>query len=137
MKRNMEPIKVTQQILDDQQFGGHKRGDKYIITDLRQVCDYTMHVEMTLVPWFSLNDEGFKILHSAEEIKLKEEAFYLVWNPKTAHAKYRHSTYTGAKNEAERLAQLHKGDEFIVMRAVSKSLAKSVITEEYEPEIPF
>ncbi len=46
------------------------------------------------------------------------ESFYLVWNPTGRIPVLRHPTVDSARAEARRLAELHKNDEFFVLRAV-------------------
>lgn len=68
--------------------------------------------------------------------------FFTVWNPTTGYTKYRHDDYDAAKQEAERLAGLHKGMEFYVLGAMARSIKKDIDTQEFvkrklDAEIPF
>lgn len=67
---------------------------------------------------------------------MEQEAFFLVWNPKTAHARYRHGSESQALDEARRLAAANPNDEFYVLEAVSVSKSNQVVTEKLV-NIPF
>ena len=43
---------------------------------------------------------------------------YLVWNPSGDNPKMRHDSIESARAEARRLCQIHRGQEFFVLRAV-------------------
>lgn len=70
-----------------------------------------------------------------------KQPFYLVWNPATGQTKHRHFTKQDAENEANRLALLHRGQEFIVLAPVSSTKTVEVQKECYDysdqDEIPF
>lgn len=58
------------------------------------------------------------------------QPFFLVWNPQSGYTKYRHETEEAAAEEARRLAVLHPGKEFIVLRPVeSVKFSKSEIVK--------
>lgn len=69
--------------------------------------------------------------------------FYVVWNPSRGNPMFRHPNIDSAKKEAERLAQQNSGQEFFVLRAMSRSVKKDVWTENlverdgYGEQIPF
>jgi hypothetical protein len=49
-----------------------------------------------------------------------EKAFWLVWSPTGVRPpKYRHASEQSAVTEAERLAQAHPGQLFVVLEAVA------------------
>lgn len=48
---------------------------------------------------------------------------FLVWNPKTGHAKYRHKTIESAEAEAQRLANLHPFEKFHVLVSLGRCTA--------------
>lgn len=75
---------------------------------------------------------------------MTQNTFYVVWNPSHGSPSYRHSTYSNARSEAERLAKIASEQEFYVLQAISKSRCISATTEKlhnpYEKgseEIPF
>lgn len=58
--------------------------------------------------------------------------FFLVWNPANdAAPRYRHGTLPDAVREAERLATLHPGQEFHVLRAVAVSTVPPPVVTSY------
>lgn len=65
--------------------------------------------------------------------------FYIVWNPANDRPPMvRHTYRADAIREAERLARLCPGDEFIMLRAVSRTCVEvPSITTAYEEEMPF
>lgn len=44
--------------------------------------------------------------------------FWFVWNPSASLPRHRHNSKADAQREAERLAALHPGHQFIVLKAV-------------------
>lgn len=56
---------------------------------------------------------------------------------------YRHETLMGAREEAERLARLHPGDEFVVLKSVCRVVKTDVTWSAYVhtnapgDEVPF
>lgn len=46
------------------------------------------------------------------------EVICLVWNPGGMNPQNRHRDIESARNEARRLCELHKGQEFFVLRAI-------------------
>lgn len=44
-----------------------------------------------------------------------KKTFYLVWNESNGNPTYKHDTFTGAENEAMRLAKQNPGEEFNVL----------------------
>ncbi len=53
--------------------------------------------------------------------------FWLVWNPATGYARFRHPTQPQADAEAIRLANEHPGQDFYVLEPVT--VAKKVAVE--------
>jgi hypothetical protein len=51
--------------------------------------------------------------------------FWLVWNKNGANPQVDHATYESAAHEAARLASVHKGQTFIVLRAQKKFKAEA------------
>lgn len=49
--------------------------------------------------------------------------FWFVWNPAARAPQYRHGSKALAQQEAERLAALHPGQQFIVLKAVGGAVA--------------
>lgn len=49
---------------------------------------------------------------------------------------YRHSSQSAAEKEAERLAKINPGEEFIILKALKKVVVQSVHWADLE-EIPF
>ena len=47
-----------------------------------------------------------------------EKRFWMVWNPGNRAPSFKHKTQDAAKQEAERLAKLHPGKEFVVLQSV-------------------
>lgn len=80
---------------------------------------------------------GFKI----ESEDIVENTFFLVWNPKTGKTNFRHKSEKEAIDESRRLAKIHKGEEFIVLMAVKRSISADILTESfvtpYQDDIPF
>lgn len=70
-----------------------------------------------------------------------ENTFFLVWNPKTGKTNFRHKSEKEATDESRRLAKIHKGEEFIVLMAVKRSISADILTESfvtpYQDDIPF
>ena len=55
--------------------------------------------------------------------------FYIVWSPTgSSPPRYRHPSYTSARNEAERLARCSAGAEFFVMQVCSRSALPTMTT---------
>lgn len=52
--------------------------------------------------------------------------FFMVWNPARNLPTFRHPNRVAAKREAERLAAQQPGDEFYVLKAVSRSAMPKV-----------
>jgi len=46
------------------------------------------------------------------------ESMYLVWSPSGGYPMRQHDSISSAQDEARRLAELNKGQEFIVLRAI-------------------
>ncbi|MBB4212802.1 hypothetical protein EV659_1185 [Rhodothalassium salexigens DSM 2132] len=68
--------------------------------------------------------------------------FWLVWNPQGVRPpRYRHTTFAGAKAEAERLVRICPGNEFYVLAAAARARRVDVQTDvfiaEDDDEIPF
>jgi len=49
---------------------------------------------------------------------MKENSIYMVWNPNGSVPVKRHDCIEQARFEARRLAELEKGQEFFILRAV-------------------
>lgn len=65
------------------------------------------------------------------------ERFWLIWEPSTGKTHVKHYSYQQATNEAERLARLHKGKQFVVLESISQCFVKDVIWENAEQVLPF
>lgn len=68
--------------------------------------------------------------------------FWFVWNPNSLNPRFKHDTVESATTEAERLARMHPGQEFIVLESIAACRAVSVewerhLTEEEISELPF
>lgn len=74
---------------------------------------------------------------------MKLTKFWFVWNPSANAPRHRHGAKADAQREAERLAALHPGQSFIVLKAVGGAIAHERPVEriEFEPsdtdDIPF
>lgn len=56
--------------------------------------------------------------------------FFLVWTPSCERSpRYQHRTELSALREAERLAKLHPGKPFVVVKALSVSIEDQEITQ--------
>lgn len=65
------------------------------------------------------------------------ERFWIVWNPKSSRPPTRrHYSEESARHEAERLARLHSGHEFIVLEAVASVRAVDVQWTDYRTDLP-
>lgn len=63
------------------------------------------------------------------------ERFWIVWNPKSPRPPtYRHRSEESARDEAERLARLNPGQEFIVLGAVASVRVVDVQWTEYRTD---
>lgn len=51
--------------------------------------------------------------------------FWFVWNPSAGIPRARHSSKGSAQAEAERLARLHPGQQFIVLKSVGGAVIPS------------
>ena len=72
-------------------------------------------------------------------MKDERESFYLVWNPQGREPQQQHPSLERAEREAERLARLHRGQRFIVLRSVSECVVDDVrrIRHVESDELPF
>lgn len=72
-------------------------------------------------------------------MKNERTCFYLVWNPQRREPQQQHSTLESAERESERLARLHRGQRFIVLRSVSECVSDDIqrITHTENDELPF
>ena len=73
--------------------------------------------------------KGFPILVSKLAINrrgMKMEPYYLVWNPKGNFVRHQSSTFTEAQAEAERLANLDKGQTFVVLTSVGGAVSNGI-----------
>lgn len=64
---------------------------------------------------------------------MKTPPFFMVYGLGQRQPTVRHKTRASASLEAERLARMHPGVEFYVLRTVSVSKKADVITEEMSP----
>lgn len=64
---------------------------------------------------------------------------WLVWNPSHEYPRHRHADANQAVKESERLARLHPGQRFFVMKAVGCSLVEAPkVYKAYEDDgVPF
>ena len=71
----------------------------------------------------------------------KKEKFFFVWNGNFCKMpQMKHSTFESAKSEAERLAELNAGVEFVVLESIGYAVTKRVyffMHESTNDEIPF
>ena len=68
----------------------------------------------------------------------QQEAFWIVWNPQGRNPTHRHLSEFSALNEAERLARMHPGQVFIVLRAVGARMVDDMQRVSFvEEEVPF
>ncbi len=67
------------------------------------------------------------------------EKFWIIWSPTGHHTpKHRHETWTSAVSEAERLARMHPGSEFIVMGAETSRRVDNMQRVDFAAmEVPF
>ncbi len=72
---------------------------------------------------------------------MRKKPFFLVWNPEAGYVKYQHDSKESAEAEAERLAFMHKGQEFIVLCPLSSFKKIEIQKESFDytdgDEIPF
>lgn len=70
---------------------------------------------------------------------MSKQPFFLVWEASSGYTRFRHPDRQQAEREAERLARLSKGCEFIVLAPLSSSKSSDVVTEkfDYDDGIPF
>lgn len=70
-----------------------------------------------------------------------KDSFWMVWGGvMPARPTYKHDSLQNAKTEAARLAQLHRGEVFVVLQSVGEcSMPPAPAPEwiEHEDEIPF
>lgn len=58
---------------------------------------------------------------------MREDGFYLVWNPSTNYTQRQHKTFEAAKAEAKRLAAQNKGSRFYVLGALGCAVVNEPI----------
>ncbi len=64
--------------------------------------------------------------------------FWLVWRPDGAAPAFQHPTEQSARTEAERLARLNPGRQFVVLETVAAYSKTDVVTVDLRPDpIPF
>lgn len=63
-------------------------------------------------------------------------SFFVVWNPAHGLPRYQHGTLAQAKAEAERLARLNPGSEFIVMQSLGSARVNDIAWTQHD-DIPF
>ncbi|SDI64940.1 hypothetical protein SAMN04487926_12138 [Paraburkholderia steynii] len=69
---------------------------------------------------------------------IAQSSFWIVWSPQgVTPPQYRHETLGVAIAEAERLAKLRPGDEFIVLEAVAARCVDGMQRITFSPEVPF
>jgi hypothetical protein len=69
--------------------------------------------------------------------KNKRAPFWVVWNPDRGMPTHRRAEFGLARAEAERLAKVHPGQEFIVMQAVGKAFVSQPAFWVRFDDIPF
>lgn len=62
---------------------------------------------------------------------------WLVWCPLSGPPRYRHTSEESARKEAARLASVHKGSEFIVLRTVATYQDHGIQISEHLTHPPF
>ena len=67
---------------------------------------------------------------------MKLTKFWFVWNPAARAPQHRHGSKAGAQQEAERLAHLNPGQQFIVLKAVGGAIVQERPVERIEFEAP-
>lgn len=68
------------------------------------------------------------------------DSIFYVYEPSTGYTKYQHNARAEAEKEAERLALINPGKEFIILVSISKCIYKPIIWESVEtidPDVPF
>jgi hypothetical protein len=68
---------------------------------------------------------------------VKEEPFWVVWNPNRGNPQFRHPSFDEAMNEAKRLCGAQPGEEFIVLRAVCAVRTHQPFEITHFDELPF
>ncbi len=65
--------------------------------------------------------------------------FWMVWSPQGHAPTYKHASEYAARGEAERLARVHPGSQFVVLQAMSAVECTDLrrITFENDADIPF
>lgn len=63
---------------------------------------------------------------------IEHTTFWFVWNPQRRAPSYKHPSKESAKTEAERLARLNPGEEFIVLESVATCVSRGVVWEQHE-----
>lgn len=68
-----------------------------------------------------------------------EDAYFIVWCPDKPEMppRVKHYHRWQADNEADRLARLNPGQEFVVLEAVSSRVASGMVRKEFVPPVPF
>jgi hypothetical protein len=61
------------------------------------------------------------------------EQFWLVWNEAAERPVHKHMSSEGARNEAERLARMHRGETFHVLALVASCKTVDVQWTEVDP----
>lgn len=70
-------------------------------------------------------------------MEIDERTFWMVWTPSGHPPTYRHSDYTSARTEAERLARVSPGSEFYILQAVGMRQMDSMRRVDFALEVPF
>lgn len=68
---------------------------------------------------------------------MSEKGFWLVWSKNGSMPRHEHESSRSAQTEAARLARLHHGERFYVLRATSYIVVNDITTVEFEDEPPF
>jgi len=65
---------------------------------------------------------------------MQTNPFWLVWNPSAGCPLYKHSSLESAEVEAQRLARMNRGQEFIVLESVSGHSVMDVVSTDLRPQ---
>ena len=52
---------------------------------------------------------------------------YFVWDPRHGGPNYKHLSYESAEREAKRMAEIHKGQEFLVIRVLAAAKVREPV----------
>lgn len=65
-------------------------------------------------------------------MQTEKTPFWVVWNPATRYVGVKHPTQEEAEIEANRLASVHRGDEFVVLKSICSFRANTVVRTVHE-----